>query len=313
MMLSIQLLPGLEAIDKDTGKVRWEKKVGKISSKPIIAKDVVIAGCSDGNVYGFDIDNGELEWSYKFPAATTLSEAHGDIIYVCSSDTCYAFNMIDRESKWKFDTEGIITANPLIKDNTVYFGSWDGNLYAIDTKTGDIKWIYETGWGIETTPAVADGLVFFGSMDNNFYAIDENNGGLKWYFTCLAGIHSSPVDYGDFVFFGSDDGRVYALNKITGDLEWNFAPGFTVKTDDVNNFITTPIPSQPVIENGVVYISAKGNIYALDAQTVETAQETLEEKPLIPYDIIFIAMMFLGTALILMSLFIHFHNKRKCR
>ncbi len=106
-----------------------------------------------------------------------------------------------------------------MEDNIAYFGSWDGNVYAVDTSNGNVKWIFETGWGIDTTPAVSDDIVFVGSMDNNFYAIDKENGDLKWFFTCLAGIHSLPVLYGEFVFFGSDDGRLYALNKETGDLE----------------------------------------------------------------------------------------------
>jgi len=298
---------GIQTIDKDTGSIRWEKEVGEISSKPVIADDIVIAGCSDGDVCGFDVETGALEWSCKFSGSTTLSEAHGDIIYVCSEDACYAFNMKDREIKWKFETDGIITANPLIKNNIVYVGSWDGNLYAINSKTGKVKWIYETGWGIDTTPAVSDGLVFFGSMDNNFYAIDEKTGDLKWHFTCLSGIHSSPVAYGDFVFFGSDDGRFYALNKLTGDLEWNFAPGFTVKTDDVNNFITTPILSKPVIVDGVVYISAKGNVYALDVQTVETPKEKIGETK--DYDIILIFITLAAVTVVL--LLIYLQSRRK--
>lgn len=293
---------GLEAINKETGSVKWEQKVGKISSKPIIVNDVVIAGCSNGNIYAFDIDSGKVEWSYKFPESAAISEANSDTIYIGSGDTCYAFDIVNKELLWEFKTNGVITASPAISGKTVYLGSWDGNIYAIDSNTGDLRWTYETGWGIDITSAVSDGMVFVGSLDNKFYALDVDNGDLKWFFNCLAGIHSSPVAYGEYVFFGSDDGRLYALNKKTGDLGWSFTPGYSIKNDDVNNFITTPILSQPVVENGIVYISAKGNVYALDAQTFEASRKISSEKSNPNNDslslILYLLLFLLGIALL---------------
>ncbi len=312
-MLFIGSSEGLYAFDKKSGSIQWEQLIDGVTSKPVVSDDMVIASFSNGEVYLFDKDSGETVWSDRLPGNAVVSEVDDEAVYIGSGDSCYAFDINDKKIVWEYETDGAITTSPKISGNTVYFGSWDGNLYAIDTASGEEKWIYETGWGIDTTPAIEEDMVFFGSTDNNFYALDENTGELKWHFTCKAAIHSSPAVYGEYVFFGSDDGRFYALNKEDGDLEWSFTPGYSIKDDDVNNYITTPILSDPVVEDGVVYFGAKGTVYALDAQTVETTQETLEEEPLIPYDIIFIAMMFLGTALILMSLFIHFHNKGKCR
>jgi len=39
--------------------------------------------------------------------------------------------------------------------------------------------------------------------------------------------------------------------------------------DDLLNYITTPIISNPAVHNGTTYIGVKGIIYALDAQTFE--------------------------------------------
>jgi len=107
-------------------------------------------------------------------------------------------------------------------------------------------------------------MVFVGSLDNNFYALDAKTGDPEWFFPCKSAIHSSPVVYGEYVFFGCDDGRFYALDKTDGDLAWSFAPGYFITNEDVNNYITTPILSNPFVEDGVVYFGAKGNVYALD-------------------------------------------------
>jgi outer membrane protein assembly factor BamB len=106
-------------------------------------------------------------------------------------------------------------------------------------------------------------LVFVGSHDNNFYALNKESGNIAWFFTCKAAIHSNPVVNGENVFFGCDDGRFYSLNKTSGLSTWFFAPGLTIN-DDIYNYLTTPIISSSVVDNGVVYIGAKGNIYALN-------------------------------------------------
>jgi outer membrane protein assembly factor BamB len=260
---------GLAAIDKDIGTVQWEQKIGRISSKPVITKNSVIAGFSNGEICGFDIDSGKVEWSCCFSESPSISEVNGNIIYICSENSCYAFDIANKKVLWEYETNGVVTASPKISDKTVYLGSWDGNIHAINSKSGELRWKFETGWGIDSTPTVDDGMVFVGSLDNRFYALDEDSGVLVWCFQCKSAVHSSPVVYGDLVFFGSDDGIFYALDKKTGNPDWSFTPGFSIKNNDVNNFVTTPILCDPVVENGVVYVSAKGNIYALDAQTIE--------------------------------------------
>jgi outer membrane protein assembly factor BamB len=128
---------------------------------------------------------------------------------------------------------------------------------------------------------VSDDMVFVGCNDNNFYALDMKDGSLEWVFTCRAGIHSNPIVYGEFVFFGCDDGRVYALEKDNGDVAWQFAPGETID-DDLYSYITTPIISDPVVNDGILYISAGGKVYALNAKTIvplETPDKEKEELP----------------------------------
>jgi len=141
--------------------------------------------------------------------------------------------------------------------------------------------------------------------------LDKDNGELIWFYNCKSAIHSSPTVYGEFVFFGSDDGRLYALNKTNGDLEWDFIPEYSL-TDDANNYLTTPIISDPIVENSIVYISSKGILYALDAQTIEKP-ERAQREPDDRYHmlIIFSLLVLLGIALILRSFLNYRHQKNK--
>jgi len=58
-----------------------------------------------------------------------------------------------------------------VAGGVVYFGSDDGNVYAVGTVTGKRRWSYHTGQAVASGLAVADGRVFAGSHDNKLYAL----------------------------------------------------------------------------------------------------------------------------------------------
>jgi len=299
---------GLHAIEKETGKIKWEQTIGKIASKPVIYKETVLAGCKDGGLYAFDKDTGKTEWKYEFPGTPHLSDVKKNCVYIGSGEKCYKFDISEKKVLWDFKTDDPITVSPNVDSGVVYFGSWDGKVYAIDSETGELKWTYETGWGIDTTPAVSDDIVYVGSNDNNFYAINKETGETEWYFTCRSAIHSSPVVYGEYVFFGSDDGRLYALDKTNGEVAWDFAPNYVINNNDVNNYVSTPIISDPVISDGIIYIDAMGTVYALDTQTTEIIEKQVEKPEGIDSVLLIIILLF---GILLTLIICRFHIRRK--
>ena len=256
---------GLKIINLSTKNLS-EKSFGKILSKPVVADEKVIVGNDKGNIFCIDNNSEAIIWQINFTDEIYISEPENNHLFIGSGKNCYSIDVSSGSQNWFFETDGVITSRPYVYDDTVYFGSWDNYVYALNSTSGDLKWKYETGWGVETTPVISDDLVFVGSHDNNFYALNKDNGSLAWFFTCKAAIHSNPVVYEDYVLFGSDDGRFYALNKTTDESFWFFAPGLTID-DDIYSYLTTPILSDSVVYNNVVYIGVLGNIYCLDIET----------------------------------------------
>ena len=294
---------GLVSVDKNNGKILWEKNLGKVLTKPVVYKNTVIASFIDGSVCGFNIESGKKLWSYSFDDRAYISEIKDNLIFVSADKTCYCFDLKEEKIIWEFKTERKVTASPKVDQKTVYFGSWDGNLYALNYKNGELKWNYQTGWGVDSTPEVSDGIVYIGGLDNNFYAINKESGELEWFFTCKSAIHSNPLAYGDLVFFGSDDGRLYSLDKKTGETVWSFTPGYSIDNYNLNNYIITPILSSPVAENGIVYTSAKGNIYALDAQTIEKDDD--EGTKDFDFNLLtYVILLLIGIAILVRTFFI---------
>ena len=80
---------------------------------------------------------------------------------------------------WEFEAGGRVLSSPAIgSDGTVYVGSYDKKLYAINGKSGVKLWEFETGDYVWSSPAIgSDGTVYVGSHDNKLYSIKTDSKG----------------------------------------------------------------------------------------------------------------------------------------
>lgn len=126
---------------------------------------------------------------------------------------------------WKFETDGGLGSSPAVVDGTLFIGSNDGSVYALDMVTGDEEWTFETGGAVESSPAVLNGTVYAGSNDHRIYALGAETGEKVWQFETGDRVRSSPAveadagadDIDDVVAIGSDDGSLYILDAVTGE------------------------------------------------------------------------------------------------
>ncbi len=155
---------------------------------------------------------------------------------------------------WAFKTEDEVRSTPLAFQDTVYVGSYDHNLYALNAETGEMRWKFPTEGGVVTQPTTDGSYLFFGSEDHRVYALNLRTGSEVW--TCLTRrpVRCSPRLAEGHVFIGSDDGHLYAINQVTGHVAWRFEASSAIR-------------SQPFIAEGRVYFgSEEGDFYCLDFQ-----------------------------------------------
>ena len=150
--------------------------------------------------------------------------------------------------QWVFPTAGAVHSSPAVVDGTVYVGSRDGRLYALDAATGAKRWEYRTGSWVESSPAVVDGSVYFGSQDGMLRALDAATGALRWEFDAGFGVDSSPAVAGGLVYVGADR-SLFAVDAASGERRWSRELG--------------EIVGPPVVANGIVYV---GSLHAFDAR-----------------------------------------------
>jgi len=155
--------------------------------------------------------------------------------------------------RWRFATEYEVFSSPAIgPDGTIYVGSYDHKLYAID-QAGKEKWHFETEDNVAASPVIgADGTIYVGSWDNRFYAINPKNGKKKWYFEAEDKVVSSAAIGADgTIYVGSHDKKLYAIQP-DGKKKWHFETGDWVA-------------SSPTIgADGTIYVgSFDKNLYAI--------------------------------------------------
>jgi outer membrane protein assembly factor BamB len=84
---------------------------------------------------------------------------------------------------WEFETGSVVYSSPAIgSDGTVYVGSLDKKLYALNGKSGVKLWEFVTGGNVYSSPAIgSDGTVYVGDGGrggNKLYAIKTESLGL---------------------------------------------------------------------------------------------------------------------------------------
>ena len=178
---------------------------------------------------------------------------------------------------WFYQTGAAVWGSPSLNDGTVFIGSDDGNLYALDALTGNLEWKFASQGIVRSKPAIEASLVFFASDDGNLYALHAANGEKAWSTNIgnflnkttrenLGGspdptgydyVQSSPAVVDGTVYVGSLDGNLYALAADTGSLQWTFNTKGKIR-------------GTPAVDQGTVFFGSWDKLmYALDALTGE--------------------------------------------
>lgn len=166
------------------------------------------------------------------------------------------------EVLWTFEAGDEVNSSPTVVDGTVYVGSSDTHVYAVDAVSGEKEWGFETGRWIVSAPNVVDGTVYVGSGDSNIYALDAEGRYEIWRFETDGSVFSSPTVADGTVYVGSEapDSHLYALDAATGDEVWSFDTGEDIDTS-------------PTVAGGTVFIGTNairaGRVYAVDAASGE--------------------------------------------
>ncbi len=246
--------PSFLALDQKTGELLWMSSAprdkilhGQWSSPAYgVAKgkpQVIFPG-GDGYVYSFEPKTGKLIWK---------------------------FDCNPKDSFWVLGGHGTrnnIISTPVFYNDTVFIGVGQdpehgtgiGHFWAIDaTGKGDVTkthalWHFgNKDFGrTMSTVSIQDGLLYICDLEGFLYCLDVKKGSLVWKHDLEAAIWSSTMIADGKVYIGDEDGEVCVLKHGRK------------KEVLSENYLEGTVYTTPSAANGVLYIAAQTNLYAIE-------------------------------------------------
>ncbi|HTB86781.1 MAG TPA: PQQ-binding-like beta-propeller repeat protein [Steroidobacteraceae bacterium] len=125
----------IDAVDARTGVLKYSLSFHHwpMFSSPAIAGRNLYIGSNSGTLIAIDLDNHATAWTFSTDGAkqnsAALTKKDGDPNYAAAFGDTFYDNLV--MGVWKMLSIGAVLSSPVIDQDVIYFGSTDGNVYAI--------------------------------------------------------------------------------------------------------------------------------------------------------------------------------------
>ena len=222
----------LYALNPGDGSQKWRFNTNGASygSTTIAPDGTIYVPSGDNYLYALNPADGSQKWRfqgnnqiYTAPALDAAGNLYFGSLGTSSGPTTtgtfYSITPAGTQRWTPYSTGGAITSSPALSPDgsTVYFGSYDMKLHAVNTATGTVRWTYPLADQVRaSSPAVdATGVIYIGCYDYKLYAVNPD-GTLKRTYPTGNWVRSSPVISGTRLYVGSNDHKLYAYDIGTG-------------------------------------------------------------------------------------------------
>lgn len=258
------------ALDAGDGTVVWKTTAaGEVLSRPTVSDGLVLVHTSNGQLQALDENSGVVKWTVNLdmPALSLRGEsapavAYGAAIVGGDNGRVSAVLMQQGQMIWQqrisqatgsteIDRLSDVDTTPVIVNGVVYALAYNGNLTALDLRSGQIMWKRELG---SVNDFIVDGdRIYIVDQNDRLLALTTDGGVTLWTQSdLLHRLLTSPALYNGSLVVGDAEGYMHWINPEDG----RFVAQQKV---DSAGFLT-----DPVVADGKLLIQAKdGTVYAI--------------------------------------------------
>ncbi len=224
------------AIDPENGAIKWKKAVpGEAISTPAAGDGLVFVNLASGILVALHPDTGEERWRYEqevppltlrgISSPTTanggvlVGEELGRLSVLIANNgfTAWKADIALPKGASEFERLVDVDTQPHVSGSNAYTIAYNGNLAAVDMRSGNVIWQREYSSYRELS---LDALsIYVVDSDGVIYGLDKNSGIERWSQPALTGWHLTGVGVsGDHLVLGDEEGNLHWLDKTSGEL-----------------------------------------------------------------------------------------------
>ncbi|MDP5206186.1 outer membrane protein assembly factor BamB [Alishewanella sp. SMS8] len=224
------------ALDAVTGSLVWRAQVpGEVLVSPAVGDGFVVVKLGTGTLLALNPDDGEQRWVFENeqPPLTIRGVSEpviesGGVIYGNANGRIGVL-LVDRgfqaweetvaTPKGSTDLSRLVDvdAKPLVVGGTVYTIAFNGELFALDLRSGQQSW--KRDYASFRNMAISGSVIYLVDSEGRIYAVDRRNGSEIWSQT---GLHNhfltGPTVYKDYLVIGDNKGHLHWFDRNTGDF-----------------------------------------------------------------------------------------------
>lgn len=258
------------ALDAGTGAIVWQTMAaGEVLSRPTASDGLVLVHTSNGQLQALDENSGVVKWTVNLdmPALSLRGEsapavAFGAAIVGGDNGRVSAVLMQQGQLIWQqrisqatgtteIDRLSDVDTTPVIVNGVVYALAYNGNLTALDLRSGQILWKRELG---SVNDFIVDGnRIYIADQNDRVLALTTDGGVTLWTQSdLLHRLLTAPALYNGSLVVGDSEGYLHWINPEDGRF-------MAQQKVDSSGFLT-----EPVVADGKLLIQAKdGTVYAI--------------------------------------------------
>ncbi len=257
---------GLKLFEKATGKLLPQSKLSsEIYSQEKIYPKILKQGLN--HFLCVDAQTGKT--IRKFWSSEKISGQpvffNNYVFYITYNGTLHAASLNEENKKWQKNYQKTLDGSLSVNiDGSLYLGTKEGYLLAVNADNGDLKWTFDTentelrSQQLFSGVHVSGDRLYFGSANKMVYCLNANNGSLNWKHQVDDWVRSKPFFMDEHLYVATLSGKMYAIkdNSNSAKLIW--------QTDVAEHGFTSNINGS---QNGILGISQNQMLYSVSPKT----------------------------------------------
>lgn len=147
-------------------------KLNDVDTTPVIEQGLVYAIGYNGNIVALDLSNGQTIWKKTLSSTHSIAINQNRIFAVDQDDNLYGLSKNGGAIIWKqSDLLHRQLTDPVIYQEYIVVGDYEGFLYLIDISTGDVVTKTQvSSSGLASKPIVVDNKIIIQAKNGNVYS-----------------------------------------------------------------------------------------------------------------------------------------------